>query len=135
MKHTKEPWEARRDPSYYGIVSEVYAGDKFILGTGGVHSPSELEANTKRIVACVNACAGMENPLEEIAELKRQLTWRPVSEKPEKAGVNFVEGKPYVGCESTVITTAYFDGEIFLWYVVVRWLPIPPAPAPEGEVK
>ena len=84
MKHTKEPWEARRDPSYYGIVSEVYAGDKFILGTGGVHSPSELEANTKRIVACVNACAGMENPLEEIAELKRQLTWRPVSEKPEK---------------------------------------------------
>jgi regulator of RNase E activity RraB len=61
MKHTKEPWEARRDPSYYGIVSEVYAGDKFILGTGGVHSPSELEANTKRIVACVNACAGITN--------------------------------------------------------------------------
>ncbi len=59
MNHTKEPWEARRDPSYYGIVSEVYAGDKFILGTGGVHSPSELEANTKRIVACVNACAGI----------------------------------------------------------------------------
>ena len=61
MNHTKEPWEARRDPSYYGIVSEVYAGDKFILGTGGVHSPSELEANTKRIVACVNACAGITN--------------------------------------------------------------------------
>lgn len=61
MKHTKEPWEARRDPSYYGIVSEVYAGDKFILGTGGVHSPSELEANTKRIVACVNACKGLTN--------------------------------------------------------------------------
>jgi hypothetical protein len=61
MNHTKEPWEARRDPSYYGIVSEVYAGDKFILGTGGVHSPSELEANTKRIVACVNACEGITN--------------------------------------------------------------------------
>jgi len=61
MNHTKEPWEARRDPSYYGIVSEVYAGDKFILSTGGVHSPSELEANTKRIVACVNACAGITN--------------------------------------------------------------------------
>lgn len=61
MNHTKEPWEARRDPSYYGIVSEIYAGDKFILSTGGVHSPSELEANTKRIVACVNACSGITN--------------------------------------------------------------------------
>ncbi len=61
MNHTKEPWEARRDPSYYGIVSEIYAGDKFILSIGGVHSPSELEANTKRIVACVNACAGITN--------------------------------------------------------------------------
>jgi hypothetical protein len=59
MNHTKEPWEARSDPSYYGIVSEVYAGDKFILSTGGVHSPSELEANTKRIALCVNACEGI----------------------------------------------------------------------------
>jgi len=94
MNHTKEPWEARRDPSYYGLVSEVYAGDKFILSTGGVYSPSELEANTKRIVACVNACADVEDDrlslgyvkgLEvENALLKAQLTWRPVSEKPEK---------------------------------------------------
>jgi hypothetical protein len=70
MNHTKEPWEARRDPSYYGIVSEVYAGDKFILGTGGVHSPSELEANTKRIVACVNACAGITNEALEKGLIK-----------------------------------------------------------------
>ena len=70
MKHTKEPWEARRDPSYYGIVSEVYADDKFILSTGGVHSPSELEANTKRIVACVNACADVEDDCLEQGYVK-----------------------------------------------------------------
>ncbi len=70
MNHTKEPWEARRDPSYYGILSEVYAGDKFILCTGGVHSPSELEANTKRIVACVNACAGITNEALESGVVK-----------------------------------------------------------------
>jgi len=77
MNHTKEPWEARRDPSYYGIVSEVYAGDKFILGTGGVHSPSELEANTKRIVACVNACAGITNEALEKGVIKEamELFW------------------------------------------------------------
>ncbi len=73
MNHTKEPWEARRDPSYYGIVSEVYAGDKFILGTGGVHSPSELEANTKRIVACVNACAGITNEALEAGVVRNVL--------------------------------------------------------------
>ena len=28
--------------------------------------------NARRIAACVNACAGMEDPAAEIAELKRQ---------------------------------------------------------------
>ena len=69
----------------------------------------------------------------ENAQLKEQLRWRPVSEKPEKDGRYFAEVKPYTGCESTIITTAYFDGERFLWHDVVKWLPIPPAP--EGEVK
>ena len=67
----------------------------------------------------------------ENAQLKAQLTWRPVSEKPEKEDMYFVEVKPYTGCESTIITTAYFDGERFPWHDVVKWLPIPPAP--EGE--
>ena len=70
---------------------------------------------------------------DEITRLKARLTWQPVSVKPEKAGMYFVEGKPYTGSESTIIATAYFDGESFLWCAVVRWLPIPPAP--EGEVK
>jgi hypothetical protein len=66
------------------------------------------------------------NQCDEISTLKAKLTWRPVSEKPEKAGIYFVEAKPYTGCESTIITTAYFDGERFLWHDVVHWLPIPP---------
>lgn len=69
----------------------------------------------------------------ENAELKAQLTWRPVSEKPEKADMYFVECKPYTGCGSTIVTTAWFDGEKFPWHDVVKWLPIPPAP--EGEAK
>ena len=63
----------------------------------------------------------------ENAQLKAQLTWRPVSEKPEKAGIYFAEVRPNIGCESTIITTVYFYGERFLWHNVVRWLPIPPA--------
>ena len=61
MNHTKEPWEAKADPSYYGIVSEIYAMDKFVASLGGVCSPDEVEANARRIVACVNACVGITN--------------------------------------------------------------------------
>ena len=67
----------------------------------------------------------IRNQCDEISSMKAQLTWRPVTQKPEKAGKYFVEAKPYMGCESTVITTAYFDGESFLWHAVISWLPIP----------
>lgn len=67
----------------------------------------------------------------ENTKLKDQLRWRPVSEKPEKADMYFVECKPYTGCGFTIVTTAWFDGEKFPWHDVVKWLPIPPAP--EGE--
>jgi len=73
-----------------------------------------------------------ESPWMKFNEwLADQLTWRPVSEKPERLGMYFVECKPYTGWDSTIITTTYFDGERFLWHDVVKWLPIPP----EGEVK
>ena len=68
----------------------------------------------------------IRNQCDEISALKAQLTWRPVSEKPERLGMYFVECKPYTGWDSTIITTAYFDGERFPWHDVVRWLPIPP---------
>jgi hypothetical protein len=68
------------------------------------------------------------NPIGYAKWLEAQLTWRPVSEKPEKADMYFAEVRPYTGCESTIITTAYFDGERFPWHDVVKWLPIPPAP-------
>ena len=69
---------------------------------------------------------------DEISALKAQLTWRPVSEKPEKADMYFAEVRPYLGNVDVVATTVYFGGERFLGFDdVIRWLPIPPAP--EGE--
>lgn len=68
----------------------------------------------------------------ENTRLKAQLTWRPVSEKPESMGMYLAEVRPYMGNVDVVVTTVYFNGESFLGYDdVVRWLPIPPAP--EGE--
>ena len=71
------------------------------------------------------------NPIGYTKWLEAQLTWRPVTQKPEKADMYFVKARPYTGCESTMIKTAYFDGEQFPWDDIVEWLPIPPAP--EGE--
>ena len=66
---------------------------------------------------------------DENTQLKAQLTWRPVSEKPEKYGWYLCKVK-YV--DNTIgEETVHFDGERFVFGNVVKWLPIPP----EGEVK
>lgn len=52
--------------------------------------------------------------------------WKPVSEKPDNAGMYFVECVPYTGHKSTIISVAYFDGDRFPWNDVVKWLPILP---------
>ena len=70
----------------------------------------------------------------ENAQLKSQLTWRPVSEKPKEGQIVFVM------VSTGWVVAQYLDGG---FYVddgftfgdriggVIEWLPIPPAP--EGE--
>jgi len=76
-KHTQEPWAAtdraiKRDNGFgYGeIIANVPGGNT--SGPFFVQCDEECEANARRIVSCVNACAGMADPAAEIAELKRQ---------------------------------------------------------------
>ena len=65
---------------------------------------------------------------DEISALKAQLTWRPVSEKPEKKEFYLVKTPSF-------IFKAYFDGEKYKKVVdeklvtvpAIYWLPIPPA--------
>ena len=57
MKHTTEPWMAWKDGSdrdLFGPATNYTAGQCF-------HTPDidACEANARRIVACVNACAGV----------------------------------------------------------------------------
>ena len=60
--HTPEPWKCE------GYV--VYFPD--LIGGFSLQHCQDAEATARRIVACVNACAGMDSPAAEIAELKRQ---------------------------------------------------------------
>lgn len=100
MNHTKEPWEAKADPSYYGIVSEICAMEKFIASLGGVCSPDEVEANARRIVACVNACAGITTEALESGLIKHLLndaymrTLNPFLPNPQRKQDMTYLGKP-----------------------------------------
>ena len=66
-KHTPEPWFS--DSEHVGSsVSDRLNDGWFAAKCLG---PDRVE-NARRIAACVNACAGMDDPAAEIAELKRQ---------------------------------------------------------------
>lgn len=91
-KHTPEPWGIHPDfvddkPTKFeheetDCVAQdlpISSGETIVAKAvfmfpnfGHEHVPSEEEmrANARRIVACVNACAGMSDPETEIAELK-----------------------------------------------------------------
>ena len=75
-KHTPEPWVAdyRHD-----LETNFYSDDATGSIIGGCQEYmfahrdiEERRANARRIVTCINACAGMADPAAEIAELKRQ---------------------------------------------------------------
>ena len=74
---------------------------------------------------------------DENAKLKDQLTWRPVSEKPEKDGEYLVKDSWF--CEVLKYEKDKWhrwDVEVCEWFIEIlygdeEWLPIPPAQ--EGE--
>ena len=95
MKHTKEPWvgmvkgrfnsnhywHADNDNSSCSTAAPIFAGGEVVcLAVSTDYEMQELEANAQRIVDCVNACSGKENPQAEITSLREQL------EKAKKDG-------------------------------------------------
>ena len=115
MKHTKEPWIADLRSGCCAIYPENRTeesegchrdddrnicfsskGSHFIESQSGSYwdMDDQVQVDFTRIVACVNACADVEDEKlslgyvkrlkEENAQLRAQLRWRPVSEKPKK---------------------------------------------------
>lgn len=69
MKHTPEPWTTTINGRDCAQVVDV-DGRRIAMCIG---QSERNEANAARIVACVNACAGMEDPAEAIRETKATL--------------------------------------------------------------
>lgn len=78
MKHTPEPWSIVTDERE-GIIIKGSESD-FIAWSHdyedcGNSNTDNHEFNFARIAACVNACAGMENPAAEIAKLREAVEY------------------------------------------------------------
>lgn len=68
---TKEPWDFELLDTEEASIYPSYDCEWTIaLCADGVMSEHSGEANARRIVACVNACAGMDDPEAEIAAMR-----------------------------------------------------------------
>jgi hypothetical protein len=65
MKHTTEPWEHE--------VLEVYSKERLVADCGHIEGDPENISNASRIVACVNALAGIEEPEQWVAMAKSHI--------------------------------------------------------------
>ena len=71
-EHTKEPWRVM-GPCAQWETARIFSGARYIGSIGNSdETESETRANADRIVSCVNACAGMEDPATDISALKAQ---------------------------------------------------------------
>lgn len=87
MKHTPEPWEAYDNSVYWEILSE---GHSLVSVFDNRYHPvpvtkESTAANAARIVACVNAMAGIEEPQAFRDSLQK------LSEYADKASEMFAE--------------------------------------------
>lgn len=86
MAHTQEPWKflEQGDADEYCIVTED--GLKWVIAfrINGEMMPDMQRANARRIVACVNACAGISNETLESGVLPKNFSARVVIPKLEQ---------------------------------------------------
>jgi hypothetical protein len=86
MKHTAEPWvtngvDIRKSEGVPMLLAIMYTG------IGAELNEYDFRANAQRIVDCVNACAGMNDPATEIATLRARVAELVKAAEPEPATV------------------------------------------------
>lgn len=65
-KHTPEPWHTEGESPYHIAIVYHQPGKKFkVVARTPDGTTKENKANARRIVACVNACAGIDTETME----------------------------------------------------------------------
>lgn len=94
MKHTPGPY------LYNPYTSKVWADNGFYVVVCQVTTqnlpPSEADSNGMRIAQCLNACNGMENPVEQIEFMKERIKnlTRMIEEHIERSEAIMGGGRP-----------------------------------------
>ncbi len=70
-KHAPEPWKITS--SWNDFTIEGPSNEEIIFQDGPHGTPTIKSANAERIVACVNACKGIEDPTAFISEVKAMI--------------------------------------------------------------
>ena len=112
-KHTQEPWK----------VQHPHAGQRGweIADSSGLNQISQdvTEANARRIVACVNACAGVDTDLLEDGELDKPTMLVMQENKDLKRRCDellaALEGVLAVVGDSTGVAGYHLNGNIADW--------------------
>ena len=85
--HTPEPWAYVYGAAYQGTEDDVIEGEassiperapaRLLLADRNDDRtrPVERDANLRRAVQCVNACAGMADPAADLARLRKIAAW------------------------------------------------------------
>ena len=71
MKHTKEPWQCDKYNNVNDSNGRTIKVQGFALSGG-----SEIWANSQRIFACINACAGLTNEQLESGYIQKLIDER-----------------------------------------------------------
>lgn len=96
LKHTSEPWMVVPDEStVYVTYIDGHETEILDCWTAGRIDAGMAKANAARIVACVNACAGMADPAAEIARLTAE---------------NEKQGRIIANLNNLLISNEYFFG-------------------------
>lgn len=82
-EHTKEPWRILPG-KYPNVPQPIFSEDGQIASVGGYHEPGHAQrvANARRIVACVNACAGIPTEALESGALAELVVWAKEAAAP-----------------------------------------------------
>ena len=73
MKHTKEPWVAKKTLQGRNSSISNRRGKTIAIAYKNENIDGDDLANAKRIVACVNACEGITNDVLEEGLIKKAL--------------------------------------------------------------
>lgn len=117
-----EPWTMRE------VFHECPYADRDGLPLG-----DELE-HRARIITCVNACAGMADPVAEIAAMRSRIAeleaaqeWQPIHDAP-RDGTRIL-GITENGFCDVIYWSKRTNDFVGKWSPFIAWMPLPPRPA------